>query len=271
LSAKAKSLPELIQILEFESSKAIRWFQNNKMIVNASKFQAIILTKKKEHITNNLIINNEVIESKLMVELLGISIDDKLNFNTQISNICRQAANQLNSLYRFNNYLDSYSRKLATISYILSNFSYCPLVWHFCSAKSKDKLEKLNNRAFKFLNQPNESLQTTLEIKRLRLIILEIFKTLNGLNPPFMNDIFSKSVNRSSDRFCNNLKSFKVEHVTFGKRSLRFIGPVLWNSLPQNIKDSKDINKFKQFLKEWGNPGCPHYNKFVNYCTALSI
>ena len=87
MSAKAKSLPELIKILEIESSKAIRWFQNNKMIVNASKFQAIILTKNKEHITNNLIINNEVIESKLMVELLGISIDDKLNFNTQISNI----------------------------------------------------------------------------------------------------------------------------------------------------------------------------------------
>ena len=110
-----------------------------------------------------------------------------------------------------------------------------------------------------------------LEIRRLRLLILEIFKTLNGLNPPFMKDIFSKSINRSSKRFCNNLKSVKVEKVTYGKRSLRFIGPILWNSLPQDIKSLNDINKFKLFLKEWGKPGCPHYGKFINYCTALSV
>ena len=68
------------------------------MLVNSSKFQAIILTKNKEHLSCNLSIDNEVIESKLLVELLGISIDDKLKFNELISNLCRKAANQLNSL-----------------------------------------------------------------------------------------------------------------------------------------------------------------------------
>ena len=101
--------------------------------------------------------------------------------------------------------------------------------------------------------------------------ILEIFKTLNDLNPPFMKDIFCKSINRSSKRFCNNLKSVKVEKVTYGKRSLRFIGPILWNSLPQNIKNLNGINKFKLFLKEWGKPGCPYYKKLFNYYTALSV
>ena len=87
----------------------------------------------------------------------------------------------------------------------------------------------------------DKSFEVTLEIKRLRLIMLEIFKTLNDLNPPFMKDIFSKSSNRSSNRFCNNLKTIKVEKVTYGKRSLRFIGPILWNSLPQDVKNLKDI------------------------------
>ena len=80
------------------------------MLVNSSKFQAIILTKNKEHVSCGLKFDNEVIESKLAVELLGISIDDKLKFNEHIINLCRKAANQLNSLYRFNNYLDQFSR-----------------------------------------------------------------------------------------------------------------------------------------------------------------
>ena len=86
-----------------------------------------------------------------------------------------------------------------------------------------------------------------------------------------MKDIFCKSINRSSKRFCNNLKSVKVEKATYGKRSLRFIGPILWNSLPQDVKNLKDINRFKLFLNEWGNPGCPNSRKFINFCTALSV
>ena len=38
LSAQAKSLPKLIEILEIESSKAIKWFEVNEMLVNSSKF-----------------------------------------------------------------------------------------------------------------------------------------------------------------------------------------------------------------------------------------
>ena len=34
-------------------------------------------------------------------ELLGIQLDDQLNFIPHISNICKSAANQLNALIRF--------------------------------------------------------------------------------------------------------------------------------------------------------------------------
>ena len=45
ISTAAKTIPDLISILEIESTKAIEWF--NEMIVNPEKFQAIIFKKNQ--------------------------------------------------------------------------------------------------------------------------------------------------------------------------------------------------------------------------------
>ena len=66
----------------------------NKMILNPDKFQAIVLNKKSSDLTStNFQVDNQVIKSVSSVELLGIQIDGKLNFNLNISKICKSAAN----------------------------------------------------------------------------------------------------------------------------------------------------------------------------------
>ena len=68
--------------------------------------QAIILGRKKSNLTNiPLTIDNQTIKSVPSVKLLGIDLDDKLNFNMHIGNICRSAADQLNVSIRFKSYL----------------------------------------------------------------------------------------------------------------------------------------------------------------------
>jgi hypothetical protein len=36
-------------------------------------------------------------------------------------------------------------------SFIMSNFNYCPLVWHFCGEVNTKKVEKIQERALKFI------------------------------------------------------------------------------------------------------------------------
>ena len=75
-------MEDLIKKLEHECEVAMTWFRNNKMMVNPNKFQAILLNKSKStHVTQRMNIGNEKIESLSAVKLLGITIDDKLNFN----------------------------------------------------------------------------------------------------------------------------------------------------------------------------------------------
>ena len=81
------------------------------------------------------------------VELLGIQIDDKLNFNVDISNTCRPAANQLNVLIRPKRLLGPQEKRIPINSYFMANFNYCPLVRKPLSASSLKKIENLQKRA----------------------------------------------------------------------------------------------------------------------------
>ena len=69
------------------------------MIANPDKFQAIVLKKNGADNSNiPLQINGETTKSGNEVVLLGVTTDDKLSFTSHMSDLCKSAANQLNSI-----------------------------------------------------------------------------------------------------------------------------------------------------------------------------
>ena len=125
-------------------------------------------------------------------------------------------------------------------------------MWHFCSSKSLRKIEKIQERALRILyndstsdyNQLlNKSSKASMEVKCLRNLALEIFKTLNHLNPEYMKEIFYKTTNLTHRPF--NIKVNQNNTTKYGNKSLRRLVPRIWNSLPKQIKEETDYNKFK--------------------------
>ena len=117
------------------------------MIVNTDKFQAIVIQKNcrmKDSYALN--INNQAFNSENCVKLLGIEIDNTLSFNKHIFTLCKKARNQLKAIGRIQKCM-SFKKKVRLNSLVLSNFNYCPLVWHFCFSKSLKKIEKIQERA----------------------------------------------------------------------------------------------------------------------------
>ena len=257
LSAWGETVSKLIETLESESNIAIDWLTKNEMFINPDKFQAIILDKKKSNLTNiPLTIDNQTIKSVPSVELLGVDLDDKLNFNLHISNIFRSAANQLKSYLSFN------AKSILINSYIISKFNYCPLVWIFSTAKSLNKIESLQKRALRFLyNDYSISYEGLLEtsgkvkmsVNTLRNLCVEIYKTINKLNPEFMNNIFKVKENKRlvREQYKLNLETPEWNQVTFGAKSLEVYGSKVWNSLPFHIKTSENLVQFKSLMKNW--------------------
>ena len=106
ISAVSKSKTDLIKTLEYESNIAVKWFRENKMIVNFDKFQAMLLEERNETSNFcNLQIDNNEIETTNSVKLLAITIDSKLSFDSHISDLCNKASMQLNALNRLRKYI----------------------------------------------------------------------------------------------------------------------------------------------------------------------
>ena len=74
---------------------------------------------------------------------LGIDIDYQLNFDLHISNLCRKTSQQLNILKGLGPFLSKLNKHTIFYTFILSNFNFCPLAWHFCTDKNTNKIEKV--------------------------------------------------------------------------------------------------------------------------------
>ena len=96
-------------------------------------------------------IQGKTVESGDSVKLLGVQLDYKLNFDPYISELCRNAATQTECSKEASILYWLRREKVLAQSFVYSNFNYCPLVWHFCSSKSTHKIEKIQERALRFL------------------------------------------------------------------------------------------------------------------------
>ena len=92
-----------------------------------------------------------------------------------------------------------------------------------------------------------------MNVTRLRSLCIEIFKTLNSINPTFMNDIFElRKTNRAiRNQYKPNLEVPIINQVNLGAKSIRYLGPEIWNTLPFHIKSSESLTTFKRIIKNF--------------------
>ena len=62
--------------------------------------------QRSMHVKEAVNIGNEKIESLCSLELIGIDIDNKMNFNNRINVISRSVANSLNAIVRVRRFLE---------------------------------------------------------------------------------------------------------------------------------------------------------------------
>ena len=268
LSSFSNTIPNLINILKQETNTAISWLTNNNMIANPEKFHCIILTKNKaDNSEFEVRIGDKVIKSEPNVRLLGVTIDNKINFDLHVSDICKKASAQLNALCRLRKFLSFKAKSVLIQSFVFANFNYCPLVWHFSSSKSLSKVESIQRRALRFLHDDNDSSyeypltktgKTLMSVYRLKSLCIEIFKTINNLNPIYMKDIFQLAITDRPVRQHNthNLKKVSMRTTTFGTKSLISLGPTIWNKLPAHLKSAENLVGFRKMIKNWNGEKC---------------
>ena len=167
------------------------------MILNTEKCHYVCLGKYS--VSDSLTLCGEGLEANKLETVLGIRIDNKLNFENHIKFLCSKASQKLGALQRISNLLDTQKKSLLLNSIIKSQFSYCPLAWMFCSRRSNSLVNNVHERAFRVFygNRNSSSLkllmtknEPTVHLQNINVLMKEIYKFENDLSPFLIDDMF---------------------------------------------------------------------------------
>ena len=166
-------------------------------------------------------------------------------------------------LLRLKNFINFEEKKILINSYVVASLNYSPLVWMLPSASSLKKIVSLQKRALRFLCNDYEisyeeilsKSTSSMNVKRLRAFCIELYKTINKLNPNFRRDLFRLLLTNRPvhEKYRMNMIIPEFNQISYGKKSLRIFDLKLWNSLPYHIKSSENLESFKRTIKltEW--------------------
>lgn len=265
LSFIHKNLEILKRVLEEQSQILIEWFTENFMKANPNKFQTICVGQKAHDSIKSFLIDNVEIKCEDSVTLLGVNIDFLLNFNIHVSEICKKASKQLAVLKRLGRFLTKNGKMAIYNSFIASNFNYCPIVWHFCSVASTNKMEKIQERALRFIHNDFQSSTdallamsgtSPLHIKRMKLMACEVYKIVNDLSPQYIRDLINIKVSQYNFRSEHQASLPQVNSSRYGLKSFRYEAARIWNSLPNNIRTAESFCQFKRLIRTWDGINC---------------
>ena len=205
-----------------------------------------MLQRYPRHPMHNRVNGNEI-KSTNQVKLLGITIDDKLNFLPHIRETCKKVNRNSRALIRLRRYLSIEKTHLLCNAYILSNFNYSPLIWSFCSREGNNMINKSHKLVLNIIHsnlQRNrkQSLDelisiencTTIHIKNLQQLMIEIYKCIHKLNPKFMWELFpSKDLSYQLRTGSTKLIIPPIKTKSYGINSFIFRGRVYYGILYQ--------------------------------------
>ena len=263
LNAFSRDLEDLFSSLEYDTVSAIIWFENNFMKLNEEKCHFLVAANTNEHLWVK--VGDAVIWESQKEKLLGVTIDRNLDFNNHLSNICKKASQKVSALARVAKLLPFHRKRVLLKAFLESQFSYCPLIWMFCSRKMNRKINHIHERALRLVYDDYTSSfkelllrDNTVSIhhKNIQLVAIEMYKIVNDISPPFMREIFSEKRVYSTRSHSTFIRP-KVNTVYKGENSLRAFGPVVWDKMiPVQFKSYTSLSEFKNAIKKWRSDNC---------------
>ena len=232
--------------------------------MNAEKCHLFISGNKFEQMWVR--IRDDMIWENRTVKLLGITIDNELKFDEHLTNICIKANRKLTVLTRMRKYLDFNKVRLLFKSFFESQFKYCPLTWMFYSRKTNNRINKFLERVLRLVYSDYESTFEDLLTKdgsftvhhyNIQTLAIELYKVYNNISQTIFGELFTINNNGYYLRSKSDFVIPQIRTVLKGSNSIRYFGPIIWNLIPEELKNITSLNIFKKEIRRWKPKNCP--------------
>ena len=243
--------------LQDDLKKLADWEATWCMSFNASKCNAITISRKKNLVQYNYSLHNQVLERTDKATYLGVELTSKLTWSTHITKTCAKANRNLAFLRRNLRIKSQPIKEAAYRGIVRPVLEYCSPVWNPHHKKYIYMLEMVQRRAARYTLQRYHNTSSvsdmlhdlrweSLECRRTRTDVTMFFKIQHSLVAIPMPDIIQKmqrthlnSQHHFQVPFCST-DSYKN---SFFPRSVR-----QWNLLPSDIASSSSLPTFKAAL-----------------------
>lgn len=222
----------------------------------------MLFQKKKKQIDQNLqlVMNNMPIEKKTSTKFLGMIIDDQLNWHDHIQLTKTKLSSSMFILNQAKHYLSK--KYLLTLYYSLvyPYITYGLTLWGGTHKAYTKKIFILQKKAIRVINKAKYNDHTHRLFKDLKVLKLPdlyswqvskfMYRFSNKMLPMSLSNIFTVQGN-VHNYGTRNVQSVSVPlHKTSAvHKSLFHIGPITWNNIDNNLKQSKSLSIFKNKLK----------------------
>ena len=149
--------------------------------------------------------------------------------------------------------------------FIESQFSYCPLLWMFCSRRINRRINYTHERALRlvyddyissFEDLLRKDSTVSIHHRNVQKVAIEMYKIKYNVGPQLIDDLFCKKVLNTRSKA--SFHRANVRTVAYGEQSLRSFSPIVWdNMVPQSMKEIANIDDFKKCIKTWIPINCP--------------
>ena len=175
-------LATLLHNLESDTASAIIWFEANYMKLNQNKCH-FLASGSPEHLWVK--VGEHVIWETSQEKLLGLTIDKELKFKNHLLGVCKKASAKVTALARLVKIVPFDKKRLLMKSFIESQFSYCPLLWMFCSRELNKKINHIHESGLRMVYKDYTSSFEDLLVKdesvcihhrNIQKVAIEMFK-----------------------------------------------------------------------------------------------
>ena len=249
-----------IRTLQSDLDAISAWCKTWCMKLNVEKCKVMHIGRNNQKATYFLTTNDSnrlPIFTTLNERDLGIVFSPDLKFSSQAAHAASKANSVLGMLK--NTFVSRDPIIWATLyrTYVRPHLEFAISVWNPFLKRDKKVLEKVQRRATR-LPKPLRGLSyetrldnmglTTLEMRRTRGYLIQIFKILRGLDIAHLHSGISWSEPRAGKRpqIRREITSKNVRHNFFVNRIAN-----TWNQLPDNVVESNSVNEFKSRVDHW--------------------
>ena len=258
----------LFNNLNHDLVKLIDWFRTNKLSLNFPKTNYIYFKPKYSQNDDDspdplLSFGADVIERKQNIKILGLYIDENLQWSNHISHLVSKLSKSNFILKTANHILNIESMLTLYYSLVYSHINYGIALWGPSTNMSNiNTLVKVQKRVVRTVKNASYNAHTheifkelnilklpkIIDLELLKLIYLFIHKDL----PSTLHNIFTlnSQIHVYDTRHKNDPRNFKHKTATFNKSFLNK-GPTLWSEIPNEYKCKFTIKCFSKKIKKY--------------------